>query len=73
MQYLQPQFYPYQKKLHISQPNIISLFALNELSVHSYFKVKLHGWAVVAHTFNPSTQKAEAGGSLSLTSAWFAE
>jgi hypothetical protein len=29
--------------------------------------------AVVAHTFNPSTREAEAGGSLSLRSAWSLE
>jgi hypothetical protein len=28
------------------------------------------GWAVVVHTFNPSTWEAEAGGFLSLRPAW---
>jgi hypothetical protein len=30
-------------------------------------------WAVVAHTFNPSTQEEEAGRFLSLRPAWFTE
>jgi hypothetical protein len=34
---------------------------------------KLCGWAVVAHTFNPSTWEAEAGGILSSRSAWSTE
>jgi hypothetical protein len=39
-----------------------------------FFSVTLlrlkHCWAVVAHTFNPSTCEAEAGGFLSLRPAW---
>jgi hypothetical protein len=31
------------------------------------------GWAVVAHTFNPSTWEAEAGGFLSLRPVWSTE
>jgi hypothetical protein len=31
------------------------------------------GWAVVAHAFNPSTWKAEAGEFLSLRTAWSTE
>jgi hypothetical protein len=30
-------------------------------------------WVLVAHAFNPSTQEAEPGGSLSLGSAWSTE
>jgi major histocompatibility complex class I len=30
-------------------------------------------WAVVVHTFNPSTWEAEAGGFLSLRPAWSTE
>jgi hypothetical protein len=29
-----------------------------------------YSWAVVVHTFNPSTWEAEAGGFLSLRQAW---
>jgi hypothetical protein len=38
-------------------------------------KLKLgeDSWAVVAHTFNPSTQEAEAGGFLSSRPAWSTE
>jgi hypothetical protein len=31
---------------------------------------EIKSWAVVVHTFNPSTWEAEAGGSLSLRPAW---
>jgi major histocompatibility complex class I len=31
------------------------------------------GWAVVEHTFNPSTWEAEAGGFLILKPAWSTE
>jgi hypothetical protein len=34
------------------------------------FKIFPHRRAVVAHTFNPSTREAEAGGFLSLRPAW---
>jgi hypothetical protein len=39
----------------------------------SLFKKDLFGRAVVAHTFNPSTQEAEAGGFLSSRPAWSTE
>jgi hypothetical protein len=35
--------------------------------------IKIKGWAMVAHTFNPSTWEAEAGGFLSLRLAWSTE
>jgi hypothetical protein len=36
-------------------------------------KMPHSGWAVVAHAFNPSTWKAEAGGFLSSRPAWSTE
>jgi hypothetical protein len=33
-------------------------------------RTQIYGWALVAHTFNPSTWEAEAGGFLSLRPAW---
>jgi hypothetical protein len=36
-------------------------------------KKEKEGWVMVAHTFNPSTWEAEAGGFLSLRPAWYTE
>jgi hypothetical protein len=41
--------------------------------VYIYIKNESFSQTVVAHAFNPSTQEAEAGGSLSLRPAWFTE
>jgi hypothetical protein len=38
-----------------------------------FFKRKMITWEVVVHTFNPSTQEAEAGRSLSSRPAWSTE
>jgi hypothetical protein len=46
---------------------------LHEVEMFDYLERKTHLRQVVvvaAHTFNPSTWKAEAGGFLSLRSAW---
>jgi hypothetical protein len=42
---------------------------------HSDFHIRslAVSWAVVAHTFNPSTWEAEAGGFLSWRPAWSTE
>jgi hypothetical protein len=37
------------------------------------FKIRIHRQTVVEHNFNPRTQEAEAGVSLSLRPAWSTE
>jgi hypothetical protein len=42
--------------------------------VNKQTKIKINNsWAVAAHTFNPSTREAEAGGFLSSRPAWSTE
>jgi hypothetical protein len=48
------------------------LSALKKDKITYYKKIEA-SQAVVAHTFNPSTGEAEAGGFLSSRSAWFTE
>jgi hypothetical protein len=44
-----------------------------DLYVMALLKVRTCSQGVVAHTFNPSTWEAEAGGFLSLRPAWSTE
>ena len=45
-----------------------------ETRSHNYLtKDHTPSWTVVAHTFNPSTREAEAGGALSVRPTWSTE
>ena len=45
-------------------------FIFQEVDQYIIFKISSSSWAVVAHTFNPSTWEAKVGRSLSLSVAW---
>ena len=47
----------------------MAIYELDVLGIESI----IWNWIVVVHAFNPNTWEAEAGGSLSLSSAWSTE
>jgi len=58
-----------RKRIYNIQTEIKSYYPITALSVEN--PKRAGGVCVTMHTFDPSTQKADAGGSLSLRPAWF--
>jgi len=55
---------------NMATPGLLGVGLFSSPPVHMPLRNSISSWQLVVNAFNPSTQEAEAGGSLSYRPAW---